>query len=104
MSQSRPHVDPDILEYVEKRYGEVDEVLSTLSYEFGAGGLIRRFLGYLIDTADISPGFVTFLPIRDPEEVNQKKAVFNQEGSKHVRVLRVNNDRVVALMEEILLP
>ncbi|ATN89592.1 hypothetical protein SEA_BONUM_72 [Gordonia phage Bonum] len=100
-------VDPAILAYVRNLYGPVDERISTLVYEQGSEGTLRRFVGYVVvDTSgpvDMDR-FVTFLPIRDPDERDENKAVFNYPMFKHVHVLRVNVDRVISIMEEVMLP
>ncbi|WGH22078.1 hypothetical protein [Gordonia phage MerCougar] len=100
-------VDPAILAYVRGRYGPVDEKISTLVYEQGVEGTLRRFIGYVVVDNDVSVNpdrFITFLPIRDPDERDDNKSRFNYPMFKHVHVLRVNIDRVISIMEEVLLP
>ncbi|AKJ72399.1 hypothetical protein AU099_gp56 [Gordonia phage GTE8] len=97
-------VDPNILAYVRGKYGPVDEKLSTIMYEQGVGGSLRRFVGYLVENDDVMRDFVTFLPIRDADERDNNKGRFNYPGSSHVQMLRVNAERVVTVMEEVLLP
>ncbi|AYD83452.1 hypothetical protein SEA_EMIANNA_67 [Gordonia phage Emianna] len=96
-------VDPAILAYVRGEYGDVDEKLSTLMYEQGTEGPIRRFVGYLVEADDRVRDFITFLPIRDPD-AREADARLNSVGSTHVQILRINAERVISIMEEVLLP
>ncbi|UTN91432.1 hypothetical protein SEA_OUTIS_69 [Gordonia phage Outis] len=94
-------VDPAIVGYVHDEYGNVSQKSSTLVYEQGTEGMIRRFVGYVIEPLEPIGDMLTYLPVADPDN---KATRFNYVGSRHVYVLRVNISRVISILEEVILP
>ncbi|QFP97751.1 hypothetical protein KNU79_gp68 [Gordonia phage NadineRae] len=97
MTTHRPHVGQKIQDWVEGRHGLLSEMLSTLRYQVGDGGMIREFVGYVVENDD--DHMLTYLPIRDAG--NPKSPKMN--GENHVTMLEVSRRHVISLASEIVL-
>lgn len=81
-------ISPAILEYIEENYGELNNLVSTVTYQLGTDGPIRRVVGYRIRGPRVY-GTETRIRTEDFRFVPVKLVDEDQ---------RLNNDRTVTLM------
>lgn len=81
-------ISPTILKYIEENYGELNDLVSTVTYQLGTDGPIRHVVGYRIRGPRVY-GTETRIRTEDFWFVPVKLV---DEGQ------RLNNDRTVTLM------
>lgn len=82
-------ISPAVLEYIQDQYGDLNDLVSTVTYQLGTDGPVRRVVGYRIRGPKVS----TLSDVRVRTEDFRFVPVKLLEEEQ-----RLNNDRTVTVM------
>lgn len=110
MPYGRPHLSDQVYDWATDHLGRVAENPSTITYEFGTGGVLRAIVGYeVVPINDTEPDLLSVLPLRyvgvpGTEDFGQTSEAINGPDSQTITFAALNRDRIVSIIVQARFP
>lgn len=107
MSYGRPHLSDQVYNWATDHFGRVADNPSTITYEYGTGGVLRAVVGYeIIGENDDDPDFIHVLPLRyvGADGDQQASKAINGPDSKTITLVALSKARIVSIVVQARFP